>query len=152
MLLPPDAGHTVWWLWDARGRFDAWYVNLEDPVVRWHEGAAAGVDGCDHDLDVWVYPDRNWAWKDEDELAERLEFPEHYWVDDHRAVWAEGEKVVQLVEAGHFPFDGTWCDLRPDPSWLPPVALPARWDRPRRRPASGVPAAPQGHASAQGRR
>nr|MDT0667239.1 DUF402 domain-containing protein [Micromonospora sp. DSM 115978] len=72
MLLPPDAGHTVWWLWDARGRFDAWYVNLEDPVARWREGADAGVDGCDHDLDVWVYPDRTWEWKDTDELAERL--------------------------------------------------------------------------------
>jgi hypothetical protein len=38
--------------------------------------------------------------------------------------------VGQLAEAGEFPFDGTWCDLRPDPSW-PPLWRPDDWDRPR---------------------
>nr|WP_322752019.1 MULTISPECIES: DUF402 domain-containing protein [unclassified Frankia] len=133
MLIPPRQAHSVWWFWDARSAFAAWYVNLEEPVTRWRDGdsALAGVDGCDHDLDIWVYPDRNWEWKDEDELDERLAFPEHYWVSDAAAVRAEGEKVVGRVEEGRFPFDGTWCDFRPEPSWQTPTALPAGWDRPR---------------------
>lgn len=36
-----------------------------------------------------------------------------------------------MVEAGAFPFDGTWCDFRPDPAWAVPAELPAGWDRPR---------------------
>ena len=39
-----------------------------------------------------------------------------YWVDDEAAVWAEGRRVVELIEAGAFPFDGTRTDFRPDPT------------------------------------
>ena len=79
----------------------------------------------------WSRPDRSWGWKDEDEFAERLAFPDHYWVTDEAAVRAEGERVVELVEAGEFPFDGTWCDFTPTAG----VAacrdgLPPGWDRP----------------------
>nr|WP_307874457.1 DUF402 domain-containing protein [Frankia nepalensis] len=132
MLIPPGRAHTVWWFWDWRGRFDAWYVNLEEPVVRWRDGALAGIDGCDQDLDIWVWPDRTWEWKDEDELAERLAFPDRYWVRDAAAVRAEGERLIRDVEAGLFPFDGTWHDFRPEPAWRRlPAALAPGWDRPR---------------------
>ncbi|MEV8513659.1 hypothetical protein [Dactylosporangium sp. NPDC051484] len=30
---------------------------------------------------------------------------------------AEGLRVVAAIEAGRFPFDGTWWGLRPDPAW-----------------------------------
>ncbi|MEH1016791.1 DUF402 domain-containing protein [Micromonospora sp. CPCC 206060] len=131
MFLPAGAAHSVWWFRDpATGRFANWYVNLEEPGVRWDDGAVAGVDVVDQDLDVVARPDRSWAWKDEDEFVERLAFPDHYWVPDPTAVRAEGERVVKLIEAGDFPFDGTWCDFRPDPSWTPPTVLPEGWDRP----------------------
>jgi uncharacterized protein DUF402 len=130
-LLPPGAGYSVWWFRDRRhGTFAGWYVNLEEPAVRWDDGHLAGVDICDQDLDVWVPPDRAWRWKDEDEFAERLDFPSHYWVSDPGAVRAEGERVIQLIEAGEFPFDGTWCDFQPDPAWVTPDKLPPGWDRP----------------------
>jgi hypothetical protein len=131
MLIPPDAAHSVWWFWDARGRFGGWYGNLEEPSVLWQDGDLAGVDTTDHDLDLWIYPDRTWEWKDEDEFAERLALPEHYWVPDPDAVRAEGERLVKMVEAGAFPFDGTWCDFRPSADWTWPRELPAGWDRPR---------------------
>ena len=54
---------------------------------------------------------------------------EHYWVRDEAAVWAEGRRVIKIAEAGEFPFDGTWTDFRPDPSW-PIPELPPGWDRP----------------------
>ncbi len=125
-LLPPGAAHSVWWFRDGAGQFTGWYVNLEEPAVRWSDG----VDMVDQDLDIWVRPDRTWEWKDEDEFAERLAFPEHYWVADGAAVRAEGERVVKQIEAGDFPFDGTWCGFVPDPSWPVPTELPEGWDRP----------------------
>ncbi|MGI5213669.1 DUF402 domain-containing protein [Plantactinospora sp. CA-290183] len=129
-FLPAGADHSVWFFRGADGRFANWYVNLEEHGVRWDDGAVAGVDVVDQDLDVVVRPDRSWHWKDEEEFAERLAVPEHYWVPDAAAVRAEGERVVKLAEAGQFPFDGTWCDFVPDPGWTVPTALPPGWDRP----------------------
>lgn len=129
-FMPVGAAHSVWWFRDQAGAFAGWYVNLEEPAVRWSDGEPAGVDIIDQDLDISVSPDRSWAWKDEEEFAERLAFPEHYWVPDEAAVWAEGRRVVKLIEAGEFPFDGTWCDFQPDPGWQTPVEMPAGWDRP----------------------
>lgn len=129
-FLPVGADHSVWWFRDDAGRFTGWYVNLEERGVRWDDGAVAGVDIVDQDLDVVVQPDRGWAWKDEDEFAERLGFPEHYWVSDEAAVRAEGRRVIAMVEAGVFPFDGTFCDFVPDADWPVPRSLPAGWDRP----------------------
>ncbi|HEY0697882.1 MAG TPA: DUF402 domain-containing protein [Micromonospora sp.] len=133
-FLPTGAAHSVWWFRDAEDRFANWYVNLEEPGVRWDDGDLAGVDVVDQDLDVVVRPDLSWVWKDEEEFVERLAFPEHYWVPDEAAVRAEGERVVKLIEAGEFPFDGTWCDFVPDPTWTAPTELPAGWDRPPVRP------------------
>nr|MDT0661501.1 DUF402 domain-containing protein [Micromonospora sp. DSM 115978] len=130
-FMPAGAAHSVWWFRDPEtDNFAHWYVNLEEPGVRWDDGMAAGVDITDQDLDVVVAPDRSWRWKDEDEFIERLAHPEHYWVADEAAVRAEGERVIKLAEAGAFPFDGTWRDFAPDPHWRPPAAMPAGWDRP----------------------
>ncbi|MEV6811598.1 DUF402 domain-containing protein [Micromonospora sp. NPDC051296] len=129
-FLPTGAAHSVWWFRDAHGRFVGWYVNLEEPGVRWDDGGLAGVDMVDQDLDVLVRPDRSWEWKDEGEFVERLAFPEHYWVADEAAVRAEGKRVIAVAEAGAFPFDGTWCDFTPPPQWVAPELLPDGWDRP----------------------
>jgi hypothetical protein len=132
-LLPPGAAHSVWWFRDEAGAFANWYVNLEEPGVRWDDRAAggvAGVDIVDQDLDIVVRPDLTWVWKDEGEFLERLALPEHYWVSDEAAVRAEGERVVKVIEAGEFPFDGTWLDFVPPADWTAPVELPTGWDRP----------------------
>ncbi|WP_422774865.1 DUF402 domain-containing protein [Plantactinospora sp. WMMC1484] len=128
-FLPAGADHSVWFFRDEAGRFANWYVNLEEHGIRWDDGELAGVDVVDQDLDVVIRPDHTWAWKDEEEFAERLALPEHYWVPDGAVVRAEGERVIKMAEAGQFPFDGTWCDFVPDPTWTP-LALPAGWDRP----------------------
>jgi hypothetical protein len=44
-------------------------------------------------------------------------------------VWAEGRRMIARIEAGEFPFDGTWTDFRPDPAWGVPTELPSGWDR-----------------------
>ena len=133
MLHPHGAAHSVWLGFTADGTFRDWYVNLEEPVTRWRDGRLSGVDTVDQDLDVVVGPDRGWRWKDADEFADHLTVPEAYWVDDPEAVWAEGKRVIEQVEAGGFPFDGTRTDFRPDPEWTTPAEVPPGWDRPRAR-------------------
>ena len=130
LFFPPDADHSVWFFRTEDGAFTGWYVNLEERAVRWTDGDLAGVDIVDQDLDIVVAPDRTWEWKDEDEFAERLGLPEHYWVADEAAVRAEGRRVIKLIEAGEFPFDGTWTDFVPDPAWSTPPPMPVGWDRP----------------------
>jgi hypothetical protein len=129
-FIPPDADHSVWFFRDDQGNFTNWYVNLEERALRWDDGRVAGVDVIDQDLDVVVKPDRTWHWKDEDEFTERLAYPDNYWVHDEQAVRAEGLRVIKLIEAGDFPFDGTWTDFIPDPSWPVPTSLPPGWNRP----------------------
>ncbi len=131
MLVPPDVGHSVWWFWQPDGQFSRWYVNLEEPAVLWRDGGLAGVDVCDYDLDILAYPNGSWEWKDEDEFTERLAFPDHYWVPDAEAVRSEGNRVMESFTEGRFPFDGTWCDWRPDPTWSGPTAIPSGARRPR---------------------
>ncbi|GAA3284809.1 DUF402 domain-containing protein [Dactylosporangium matsuzakiense] len=127
---PGDPAHSVWWFHDDAGDFKEWYVNLERPAIRWSDpGGASGVDVTDEDLDIVVAPDRSWKWKDEEEFLERLALPEHYWVEDEAAVREEGLRVIKEIEAGTFPFDGTWTDFRPPPEWEVPRLEPG-WDRP----------------------
>ncbi|WP_127497262.1 DUF402 domain-containing protein [Actinoplanes solisilvae] len=129
-FFPPGANHSVWFFRHDDGSFKNYYVNLEESAVRWDDGDVAGIDVIDQDLDIVAFPDLTWEWKDEDEFAERLALPEFYWVHDEAAVWAEGFRVIKLIEAGEFPFDGTWTDFQPDPSWTAPTELPPGWDRP----------------------
>ncbi|WP_089254937.1 DUF402 domain-containing protein [Asanoa hainanensis] len=123
---------SVWWFFDEHtGEFDDWYVNLEEPFTRWDDGHLAGIDTADHALDIVVEPDRTWSWKDEDELAAKTDKPGYWDASEAAKIRKNGEAVLELIEAGKFPFDGTWCDLRPDPSWQIPADLPPGWDRPR---------------------
>jgi hypothetical protein len=140
VYMPPDAAHSIWWFFGPDGEFRGWYGNLEAPYTRWD----GGVDTEDHALDLWFEPDRrgpalgpdqqggarSWRWKDEDEFAARIGHPVFWSAGQAAEIRAEGERLVKLAEAGEFPFDGTWCDERPDPSW-PPLARPSGWDRPR---------------------
>ncbi len=123
--------YSIRWFFSPQGQFYAWYANLEAPAVAWRAPSLSGLDTVDWDLDVWIHPDRSWYWKDEDIFLARLAMPDAYWVDDEDRVRRAGKDVIALVEAGVFPFDGTWCDFRPDPTWLDiPAELPDGWDRP----------------------
>ncbi|WP_335986729.1 DUF402 domain-containing protein [Glycomyces sp. MUSA5-2] len=122
-LTPPGASHSIWWFFDADGVFFGWYVNLETPSRRW----SGGIDMTDLVLDIWVRPDRSWNWKDEDEFAERTGHPDYWSVEEAAPIRAEGERVIALIEAGAYPFDGTLTEFKPDSEWEPTV-LPPLWD------------------------
>jgi protein associated with RNAse G/E len=110
---------SVWWFFTSDGEFLSWYVNLEIPLGR----TELGTDRIDGALDVQVDPDRRWRWKDEDEADAAVEAG-RLRREQLALLRAEGERLIALAEAGAFPFDGTWCDFRPDPDW-PAPRLPA---------------------------
>jgi hypothetical protein len=123
VLMPRNAAHSVWWFFNS-GRFAGWYVNLEDPYVR-HD---MGVDTTDLVLDIWAEPDRTWRWKDEDEFAALTGNRLYFDAATAAVIRAEGERLVKLIEDGGFPFDGTYVDFQPDPSWSA-LRMPLGWDQ-----------------------
>jgi hypothetical protein len=126
LLHPPGAAHSVWWFF-RDGAFTNWYVNLESPVER----RSDGIDIVDHHLDIVIAPDRTWRWKDEDEFAAAIDQPGFWTTEEAGEIRAEGERAVTAIEAGHFPYDGTWCDFLPDPSWPVPQLPEPGWRLPR---------------------
>ncbi|MET8506090.1 DUF402 domain-containing protein [Streptomyces sp. NPDC004787] len=122
-LARPADPWSVWLFWERGWRFRSWYVNLEEPRTRWD----GGVDSEDHFLDISVYPDRSWLWRDEDEFAQAQRAG---LMDAAQAarVRAAGRAAVELISAWGPPFSAGWEDWRPDPAW-PVPELPADWDR-----------------------
>ncbi|MEK6273738.1 MAG: DUF402 domain-containing protein [Actinomycetota bacterium] len=123
MLAEPTASHSVYVRWNEAGEFVGWYVNLEDP---WRE-SPFGFDTTDHLLDIWVDPDRSWRWKDEDHLAEALAGG-LFTAEQANAMRAEGERVVERIEAWSAPFDEGWETWLPDPDW-PLPSIPNGWEK-----------------------
>ena len=124
-LMYPGAHHSIWVFWeheDGERRHTAYYVNLEEPFRR----NAIGFDTNDHTLDIIVTPDLEWRWKDEDELAERVELGVHP-ADFADFVRAEGERVIEAIEAGGSPFGDGWPDWAPPSEWASPVLSP-EWE------------------------
>ncbi|MGW6460761.1 cytidylyl-2-hydroxypropylphosphonate hydrolase [Streptomyces sp. NPDC055078] len=129
-LARPGQPWSVWLFWEPGWQFKSWYVNLEEPRTRW----AGGIDSEDHFLDISVYPDRSWLWRDEDEFAEAQRVG---LVDPEKAerVRAAGKAAVEVIRAWGAPFPDGWEHWRPDPAWRVPE-LPADWDRTSVRMAS----------------
>jgi hypothetical protein len=128
-LFRPGRAHSVWWMFNPDFTLNRWYVNLEAPPTPWADGDLAGIDTFDHALDIVVTPDRQWRWKDEHEYLERAGHPDYWTVEQANDIRAEGERVIRDIEAAAFPFDGTWCDFRPDPAWPLPALPHAGWDQ-----------------------
>lgn len=123
-LARPGAPWSVWLFWERDWRFKNWYVNLEEPLTRW----SGGVDSEDHFLDIAVYPDRTWEWRDEDEFAQAQQAG-LLDVGQVERVRAAGRAATRLISGWGPPFCENWESWRPDPRWRTP-ALPADWDRP----------------------
>lgn len=120
-LMYPGHDYSIWLSWrrEAGERlFHGYYINVEEPFRR----TSIGVDTNDHTLDVVVLPDLTWAWKDEDQLAERA--ANGVYVPEFASrIRATAEQALELLEARRSPFDGTWVEWAPDPSWELPVLL-----------------------------
>ncbi|MCF6522003.1 DUF402 domain-containing protein [Streptomyces sp. JJ36] len=122
-LASPGRPWSVWLFWDHGWCFKNFYVNLEEPRLRW----AGGVDSEDHFLDIAVFPDGRWEWRDEDEFAQAQRAG---LMDPAQAarVRAAGRQAVAEIRAWGSPFADGWEHWRPDPRW-PVPRLPEDWDR-----------------------
>ena len=121
-IATPGTSHAVSLLFHGGGGpFICWYVDLQEPFRR----VPGGVVICDQALDIVIGPDRQWRWKDEDHLARMIELG---WIGDGRAraLYKEGEAVIEAAKKGAPPFDGRWTSWRADPAW-PTPALPDDW-------------------------
>ncbi len=114
-LMYPGEHYSIWLSWrheEDERVFHGYYINVEEPFRR----TPIGVDTNDHTLDVVVLPDLTWVWKDEDQLAERA--ANGVYVPDFALrVRATAERALELLERREAPFDGTWTEWEPDPSW-----------------------------------
>ncbi|MFF5182502.1 DUF402 domain-containing protein [Streptomyces sp. NPDC000345] len=122
-LARPGEPWSVWLFWEPGWQFKNWYVNLEEPLARWD----GGVDSEDHFLDICVYPDRSWGWRDEDEFAQAQQ---DGLMDASVAelVREAGHGAVELIRSWDAPFNEGWQHWRPDASWAVPL-LPEDWHR-----------------------
>ncbi|MBO8193830.1 DUF402 domain-containing protein [Streptomyces oryzae] len=123
-LARPAEPWSVWLFWENGWRFKNFYVNLEEPRLRW----PGGVDSEDHFLDLAVRPDGSWEWLDEDEFAAA----QHAGLlDEAQAarIREAGRQAVEAVRSWGSPFADGWERWRPDPAW-PVPELPDDWDRP----------------------
>jgi hypothetical protein len=121
-IATPGASHAVSLMFQGGGGpFICWYVDLQEPFQR----VADGILTCDQALDVIIGPDRQWRWKDEDHLARMIELG---WVGEARAraLYQEGEAVIEAAKRGAPPFDDRWTVWRADPAWSAPM-LPHTW-------------------------
>lgn len=123
-LARPGEPWSVWLFWEPEWRFKSWYVNLEEPLRRW----AGGVDSEDYFLDISVYPDRSWRWRDEDEFAQ-AQLAGLIDAERARQVRSAGRAAARQIGAWSSPFSDDWESWRPDPGWRRPE-LPSDWNRP----------------------
>jgi len=124
VLLEPERPYSISHFWHAdTDAFLGWYVNFQLPFRRFPEG----FDTLDLDLDLVVGPDRKWGWKDEAEYDTGIGQGgiEASWAE---AVEAARPEVLARVANADSPFDGSWRDWTPDPTWEAP-ALPPGWDQ-----------------------
>ena len=75
-------------------------------------------------LDIVVEPNRQWRWKDEDELALAIERG-RLTVEQAQEVRREGEAAVTDIEAFRSPFCDGWERWRPGPELQMPILSPA---------------------------
>lgn len=119
----PGAAHAFSAFWRGDDwTFLGWYVDLQAPFVRTEHG----FDSEDYVLDIVIPTGDSWRWKDEDEFAAAQRVG-RFSAERAAEIRAEGEAVIEAIEARGWPLDAGWETWRPDPSWVIPQ-LPAGWD------------------------
>ena len=123
-ILEPEKYYSIIYFWNHESnKFQCYYVNFQLPFKRSH----CSVDTLDLDLDIVINPDFSFEWKDKDDYQKAIEagviYPE--WVEEIEKAKIE---VLERLKKREYPFDGSWLDWRPDPSWSAP-GLPKDWDK-----------------------
>ena len=123
-ITEPEKYYSIMLFWNQeRNEFLGYYVNFQLPFKR----SPSGIDTLDLDLDIDMEPDLSYRWKDEEDyqlaIDNRAILPE--WV---QGIEAAKPDILERIEKRQYPFDGSWLDWKPDPTWSLPK-LPEGWDK-----------------------
>jgi protein associated with RNAse G/E len=124
LIFEPEKYYSTIYFWNhASNEFLCYYINFQLPFERSH----CGVDTLDLDLDLIIYPNYTYEWKDENDYQQAIEhgviLPE--WT---RQINSAKEEVLGKLETRQYPINGSWLDWIPDATWSPPK-LPQNWDK-----------------------
>lgn len=124
IFMKPLLYYAVYLRWEHEtDKFLGWYVNFESPFVR----SPLGFDTLDLELDLLIQPDGSYNWKD---MADYHEGVRRGAINEDMAKEIEvaREQVMQHIRDRRSPFDDTWIDWKPDPTWSIPRLHPD-WNR-----------------------
>lgn len=124
LIMEPEKYYSTILFWNHEShKFLCYYINFQIPFQRMH----CGINTLDLELDLVIDPDMSSRWKDVEDYEMCIEagmiLPE--WM---REIDKAKEDVSERIEMRRYPFDGSWLDWMPDPSWEPPN-LPEGWDK-----------------------
>lgn len=124
LIFEPEKYYSTILFWNhGSDEFLCYYINFQLPFRRNHRS----LDTLDLDLDIVIRPDLTYEWKDLDDYQTAIEhgviLPE--WIQGIESAKSE---ILEKLARRQYPFDGSWLDWMPDPSWSPPT-LPEGWDK-----------------------
>ncbi len=124
LLFAPEKYYSIIFFWnDSSNDFLCYYINFQLPFKR-NDHA---LDTLDLDLDIIIYPNFTYEWKDVDDYQKAISHGviQSEWVQEIEVATSE---IMVGLEKRQYPFDGSWLNWKPETSWLPPK-LPANWDK-----------------------
>jgi hypothetical protein len=128
MVQRPGDPYAVWHYWRGPDReFLCWYINFQAPFRR----TSWGYDTQDFELDIVVFPDGAWRFKDLDLLPERVSEGYLSPIVAERVVRL-GEEFAEEFDAGRHRWDDRWAEWVPPSTWYDAL-LPADWSAPDHR-------------------
>jgi predicted RNA-binding protein associated with RNAse of E/G family len=123
-ITEPGKYYSIMLFWNhERNEFIGYYVNFQLPFLRSH----CGIDTLDLDLDIDIDPDLTFKWKDEDDYQNAI-YHGLITLEWIQGIESAKPEIFERLEKRQYPFDGSWLDWKPDPSWSPPK-LPENWDK-----------------------
>jgi protein associated with RNAse G/E len=122
--LEPEKYYSTILFWNQESNdFLCYYINFQLPFQRSHNA----VDTLDLDLDLIIYPDFTYKWKDEEDYQKATAHGiiTQEWIQGIEAAKSE---ILEKLDKREHPFDGSWLSWMPDPNWSAPI-LPENWDK-----------------------
>ncbi|HEX2993883.1 MAG TPA: DUF402 domain-containing protein [Anaerolineales bacterium] len=124
LILEPGKYYSTNLFWNHEtNEFIGYYINFQSPYRRHHRG----IDALDLELDIDIDPELVFGWKDVDDYQKAIRCgiipPECV-----KGIEAAIPEITNRLGKRQYPFDGSWLDWVPDPSWSPPP-LPEGWDK-----------------------
>lgn len=122
IVIKPGQRRATFVRWSSERVFYGWYINMQSALKR----TLMGFDMRDYQLDILVDPERNWCWKDEEELQLAIDLG-RLTPAQGEAVKREGLRAIAELENKVGPCAEGWEDWQPNGEFKRPTLSPG-WD------------------------